>query len=85
MMVSAARTISAVSGIVIPIKGFAFLTCGIHFSLFLSDPMVSPYDQLCSVTAPRRPISIRNMEDKAIYAARRVSATSYVAENMRNV
>jgi hypothetical protein len=66
----------------LPVRSFGFLTCGILFSLFLADPMPAPYDRFCSVTAPRRPVFIRNLHDKTMHAAGRLYAMGRKAKNV---
>lgn len=68
----------------IPVRSFGFLCCGILFELFISDPMMPPFDRFCSVRARRRPIILRDLSDKTLYAAGRLHQMGRVAKNMRS-
>jgi hypothetical protein len=66
----------------IPILGFGFLACGIMFQLGLAKPVPHPYDHMDCVTAPRRPIFLRNMHDNTMHAASRLMKLSRKARNV---
>jgi len=70
-------------GLLAPMLSYGFLTCGIHFALFLANPVPFPYALFCCTSAPRRPIFMRNMHDQTVHAAGRLRTLGRVAENMQ--
>jgi hypothetical protein len=71
------------SGLPLPMLSYGFLTCGIHFALFLANPIPFPYRLLCSKTAPRRPILKRNMENQTYHSAAHLMTFGRLAKNMQ--
>jgi hypothetical protein len=70
-------------GLLAPMLSYGFLTCGIHFALFLANPVPFPYALFCATSAPRRPIFLRNMHEQTVHAAGRLKMLGRVAENMQ--
>ena len=63
---------------------YGFLTCGIHFSIFLAKPVPFPYSLFCCTSAPRRPIFMRDIREQTMHAAGRLATLGRVAENMKD-
>lgn len=70
-------------GLLAQMLSYGFLACGIHFSIFLANPVPRPYSLFCCTSAPRRPIFLRDMRDQTMHAAGRLRMSGRVAGNMR--
>jgi hypothetical protein len=71
-------------GLIGQMLSYGFLTCGIHFSIFLANPVPFPYSLFCCTSAPRRPIFVRNLREQTMHAAGRLATLGRVAENMQS-
>jgi len=67
----------------IPVIGFAFLTCGIHFALFLGKPLLPTYQRFCCVRSPRRLLFMRDISAQSMHAAGRLYELGRPAGNMK--
>jgi hypothetical protein len=70
-------------GLIGEMVSYGFLTCGIHFSVFLANPVPFPYALFCCTSAPRRLIFMRNIREQTMHAAGRLRTLGRVAENMQ--
>ncbi len=70
-------------GLLREMQSYGFLTCGIHFSIFLANPVPFPYALFCCTSARRRPIFQRNIREQTMHAAGRLATLGRLAENMQ--
>jgi hypothetical protein len=67
----------------VPLVGFGFLTCGIHFTLFMQKPIPPNYQRFCSVRSSGRPIFWRDLSAQTLHSVERLYKVGRVARNMK--
>ncbi len=66
----------------VPMTGFAMLTLGVHFLLYM-EPLPPVIREFCCVKSSRRLIFLRNCEGKTLEAFGRLATTSKVVAGLR--
>ncbi len=66
-----------------PCTTFGFLTCGIHFGVFMGNPLPPVYRKICCYNSPRRLIFDKNLKGQTTRAFNRLYSTTRVSDKLR--